>query len=715
MAIPRIPADAAELKGLHENLLTELEGLSQAGAQKQRRIRLAADQMAGQALEGLMKAVPVENLSREKRGLRVTTLKNNGIFTLLDLYRTPVSQLAAIDGISDQGAVEIRQLAERMAAALQKDVKIRLSLDEKNPFSTELALALWNYRETAALSQRCEGLFRENREKVLRAGEDLKPGFSGFKWLFTSGSKKQQASDAYVYLSREKQEGYYPQGLQTAQALKALLVSSPQQAWAAFAADPVPFFGALEQVCPGLLGDEDDRCGLPEQLARQVQQEEFSLNGLSCQLRRYQQWGVRYILRQKRVLLGDEMGLGKTVQAIAAMVALRNKGQSHFVVVCPAGVIPNWCREIRKHSNLSVSRIHGEDRRQVLQEWLITGGVAVTNYESTGDFLLPEGFPLAMVVVDEAHYIKNPGAQRTRHVKKISDHADRRLFMTGTAMENRVEEMISLISMLQPEAAAQAQRLAALSQAPQFRQAVAPVYYRRKRESVLKELPEKTESEQWCSLGKEEAAVYEAAVLEGRYADARRVSWNAENLRQSCKAARMLEILEKAGQEGRKVIVFSFFLSTLGRVCSLLGSRCYGPIDGSVPVEQRQQIIDRFDKAPPGTVLAAQIQAGGTGLNIQSASVVILCEPQLKPSAENQAISRAYRMGQARNVLVYRLLCEDTVDERITQLLAAKQAQFDAYADESVAAMENLELDSSGLQTIMHREADRIRRKQEAT
>ena len=118
----------------------------------------------------------------------------------------------------------------------------------------------------------------------------------------------------------------------------------------------------------------------------------------------------------------------------------------------------------------------------------------------------------------------------------------------------------------------------------------------------------------------------------------------------------MLELIEDAKSDGRKIIVFSFFLNTISRVCELLGEACTPPINGSVSPQRRQEIIDQFNAAPAGTVLPAQIQAGGTGLNIQAASVVILCEPQFKPSIENQAISRAYRLGQARNVLVYRLL-----------------------------------------------------------
>ena len=124
-------------------------------------------------------------------------------------------------------------------------------------------------------------------------------------------------------------------------------------------------------------------------------------------------------------------------------------------------------------------------------------------------------------------------------------------------------------------------------------------------------------------------------------------------------------------------------------------------------------MIDAFEQAPAGAVLTAQIQSGGTGLNIQCASVVILCEPQFKPSIENQAISRAYRMGQSRNVLVYRLLCENTVDEKIMDMLKEKQAVFDAFADKSTIAEETMELDEKTFGEIMREEAERIKSEQD--
>lgn len=286
-----------------------------------------------------------------------------------------------------------------------------------------------------------------------------------------------------------------------------------------------------------------------------------------------------------------------------------------------------------------------------------------------------------------------------------------------TVMENKVEEMLELIRILQPTVAADVQGLAFMATVPQFQEKIAPVYYRRRREDVLTELPELIERWQWCTLQKEEERLYEDAILSKKYAEARRVSWNVDDLNQSSKAQRLKEIIESSEADGRKVIVFSFFLDTIGKISAYFEGRCMPPINGSVPPQRRQEIIDEFSKAPAGSVLLAQIQSGGTGLNIQSASVVVICEPQFKPSIENQAISRAYRMGQSRNVLVHRLLGDDTVDEKITQLLEQKQAMFDAFADESAVGQESLALDERTFANLMQEETERIqaRREEEQT
>ena len=146
-------------------------------------------------------------------------------------------------------------------------------------------------------------------------------------------------------------------------------------------------------------------------------------------------------------------------------------------------------------------------------------------------------------------------------------------------------------------------------------------------------------------------------------------------------------------------------------MCQILGDRALGPITGGISPANRQQLIDEFAKAESGKVLVAQVQAGGVGLNIQSASMVIFCEPQIKPSLETQAISRAYRMGQVRDVQVHRLLCVSTVDERIMELLREKQVEFDIYADKSVAGTESLKEEPSiaWIREIIEEEEERMR------
>ena len=188
----------------------------------------------------------------------------------------------------------------------------------------------------------------------------------------------------------------------------------------------------------------------------------------------------------------------------------------------------------------------------------------------------------------------------------------------------------------------------------------------------------------------------------------RQVSWDVPDLKNSSKAQRLLEICSMAEEEGRKVIVFSFFRSTIDAVHELLGAKALEPITGSMSALKRQQIVDEFTAAPNGTVLICQVQAGGTGLNIQAASVIVFCEPQIKPSIENQAISRAYRMGQVRTVFVHRLLCDNTVDERILELLREKQDVFDSFAEESAAGNEYMKAEKSISSAIIAMEKERL-------
>lgn len=705
-------AEARELLQKHESWETERGMLSQKAEDCHAVVEAACEHFVAVETIKTLRDIPVEELNRARRGLRVRLLRESGYADYADLMLASEEQLAALNGISEDGAALIKDAVGETVTQLRPGIKLRLSADRRTEETSNIVLALYRYRLAEGISRDAQALSARYAAGIGKAMEELSRGKGFFRWLFTGKAEKDAASEAFLYLEELANGAYGTELTRLREARLELEASGAETAWDSFRTQPIIYSNLLERLMPGLLGNGDAVYGLPEELARQVQDECFFPDGLLCDLRRYQEWGVKYVLHQGKVLLGDEMGLGKTIQAIATMVSLKNTGSTHFVVVCPASVVLNWCREVQKFSKLRVVKVHGTERQAALEDWIDNGGVAVTTYETTMHWKLPEGFYFALLVVDEAHYIKNSEARRSVYTRALADRGERLLFMTGTALENNVGEMIQLISVLRPEIARSISGMQMLSSAKQFRETVAPVYYRRKREDVLTELPELIEQESWCELGLAERMVYEDAVLGKNYHEARRVSWNVENLKDSCKAERLLEILKNAEDEGRKVLVFSFYLDTIEKIAHLLGAKCMEPINGSMSPAKRQEIIDAFQKAPAGQVLPAQMIAGGTGLNIQSASVVVLCEPQLKPSIERQAISRAYRMGQARNVLVYRLLAAGTVDEKVMDLLTEKQAIFDAFADKSIAA-ENMEVDNKTFGNIIQEEIDRINQSRE--
>lgn len=657
-----------------------------------------------------LKQIPIEEINREKLGIKVNALKNAGINTVYDAYKASVWEISGIYGVSEDSAYTIKNKVNQMQANALKTVKIRLNSDNKTVAGTNLISSLYNYILNKDVLKEVENLNNACFSHIGLVIEVTSKFDNNTKWYNASLEEKGIVDKSYKIFKSVRNSDYFTKAIEL---IRNTIIEkgriSNSALWDHFEKNSARYYSELDELCPGLVGNGDTFYGLPEDLVKEIQDECIFPDGLLVTLRRYQEWGVKYILHQKRVLLGDEMGLGKTIQAIATMVSLRNTGAKHFIVVCPASVIINWCREIQTHSKLKAIKVHGQGRKMAIKQWIKNGGVAVTTYETTGVFDLPDDFRYDMITVDEAHYCKNPEAIRTKNVRALSSHTDRILYMTGTALENKVDEMIELISHLQPELARVIKNYSFMSAHEQFKERVAPVYYRRKRADVLTELPDLIINKEWCSLTREEKEVYEDTVLNGSYQSVRRVSWNINDLDKSSKMNRLKEIIEESKSEGRKVIVFSYFLETIRKIGMSLGSICSQPITGSINPRRRQEIIDDFNDSPAGSVLLAQIQAGGTGLNIQAASVVVIAEPQFKPSIENQAISRAYRMGQTRNVLVFRLLCENTVDEKLMDVLEEKQMIFDAFADESVAAMANKEIDEKTFGDIIKEEIERIK------
>ncbi len=446
-------------------------------------------------------------------------------------------------------------------------------------------------------------------------------------------------------------------------------------------------------------------------LVDEVNAFELDTSLLSAKLRAYQVFGARYILKQKHVLLGDEMGLGKTIQAIAVMAHLSATGAKRFLVVCPLSVMVNWAREIEKHSLLKAVAIHGSDRGEEYERWQTEGCVGVTSYETLERLPMKEIKALDLLVVDEAHNVKNSKAKRTQNVLLLVQKAEHVLYMTGTPLENRLEEMRYLIESIDHATGVKLKMLPAVMN-KQFAEMISHVYLRRNREDVLTELPELIEIEEWIAMNETEKQAYKQSLKSKNFMAVRRISWNAGE--KSGKLERLKQLCEEAKEDGRRVLVFSYFLDTLEICESMLGEGCVGRIDGGLSPLKRQELVDRFKEAEGGAVLLGQVTAAGVGLNIQAASVVIFCEPQLKPSMEEQAIARAYRMGQERGVTVYRLLSKDGIDERILEILKEKQKLFEDFADRSVAGDEDMKKNREAyLKEVMEEELERLEGKKQ--
>jgi len=681
--------DSALVKAMLETAVridAKLQEVCASEEAQRRSVQKAAQKLQEDRLREALEQMDVEHINKAKQGIRVGLLRSAGVENVWQASRLSFRQICDVDGLGEQSAMKIRDTIQQIIRNTKDTLRVRIRMENPAPADEALIKALYVRIHARPLLEQAKALYQTHHKALQKELLQAKKALSGLGWLFKSRGEKQQIADAVTGL-QNRLEGEFGNGI-LLDAWTAVENASSAACWTDYQNNASAYYAELENL--GLNWEKQETAGgLPAQLAAEIEAQPLDLRYLKATLRSYQTFGTKYIVHQKRSLLGDEMGLGKTVQAIAAMAALTAEGKSHFMVVCPASVLINWCREIPKFSTLEVTKVHGNDEEALLR-WRENGGIAVTTFESISRFALPERFKISMIVVDEAHYVKNPEAQRTKALVKLLQKTEYTLFMSGTPLENRVEEMCFLVSCLQPEIGRELESVKFLSTAEQFRQQLAPVYLRRTREDVLLELPDLIEKEQWCILGQQEQQDYRDAVLSENFMAIRQVSWQVDDLKNSSKAARLLELCDQAREQKRKVIVFSFFRNTLQKVTELLGQRCLEPITGAISPQRRQEIVDEFAKAEDGAVLVSQVQAGGTGLNIQSASVIIFCEPQIKPSIENQAISRAYRMGQVRDVLVYRLLADDTVDEQIMELLKNKQLQFDSFAEESVVGEESL-------------------------
>ncbi len=433
---------------------------------------------------------------------------------------------------------------------------------------------------------------------------------------------------------------------------------------------------------------------------------------LTATLRHYQQQGVSWLgfLRSAGLggILADDMGLGKTLQTLCVL-------GPRSLVVCPTSVLPNWASELQRfRPSLKVSTYHGPGR--TLDE---SADVTITTYSILRlDAAVLSGRTWDAVVLDEAQAIKNPESQVARAAFGLK--ANFRLALSGTPLENRLEELWSLMHYTNPgllggrrqfdEKVARPIADGQTAAAEQLRRRLRPFILRRLKRDVAPELPPRTESVMHVSLDERERAVYDAvmaatrkevvallneggsvikaleALLRLRQAACHPALVPGQQANTSSKVQTLVEALSTAVSDGHKALVFSQWTSLLDLIETPLKGAgiAFERLDGSTP--NRGEVTARFQGADGAPVMLLSLKAGGTGLNLTAADHVFLVDPWWNPQVEAQAADRAHRIGQERPVMVYRLVSQGTVEERILGLQEKKRALFEAALSEAAAA-----------------------------
>jgi len=651
-------------------------------------VAILADAVASESLRHM----PLSHLRGiVGKGARIGSLERAGYATVADVHAASVERLSRVPGIGRTSAVLVKTAARTMAAQVTRETRFRFDPDRRTPGQTQLLATLAALRHADSAAKSLREPLDELASQVTPLFPDVERATSKWRMFWSRPSRRSAALKALARLDQVLSDPTVVSLTHTLEgAVRAANPSSydPDQLWKDYASDAASFNALLSTLGGAAESDDEEAVHgyIEPELRQKIIAVPLDTSLLTATLRGYQVFGAQYAIHQERSILGDEMGLGKTVQALAVFAHMAAKGQRRFMVVCPASVQINWLNEIRRHTKLTPYSLHGPGREAAARRWLRRGGVAVTTFNTLSRLTCLADAEIAMLVVDEAHYVKNPDAQRSKSVRELNKRAQRTLFLTGTPMENRVEEFRNLVRYLQPALADRIKVSDTIAGAKAFRRAVAPVYLRRNQEDVLRELPEKIEVEDWIEFTRADFALYRQAVINRNIMAMRQAAYLSGD---SAKLERLAEIVDEAMDDGRKVVVFSYFLGVLEVIQRRLGAVVLGRIDGSVPSTIRQHLVDDFARREKPAVLLSQIDAGGVGLNVQAASVVIIAEPQWKPATEEQAIARAYRMGQIRKVQVHRLLAKGSVDDRIRELQERKSLLFDEYARKSDAKEAN--------------------------
>ena len=441
--------------------------------------------------------------------------------------------------------------------------------------------------------------------------------------------------------------------------------------------------------------------------------------GLNAQLRSYQLTGLTWLRALSDAnfcgILADDMGLGKTIQMLALLLSEQERGESvRALVVCPASLQLNWRQEARKFapSLRAEALMGGAKERAEMIAAADAPNILITSYDQLRrDVQCYEGQEFTHVLLDEAQNIKNAASQAARAVKTI--RAKHRFAMTGTPIENRLSELWSIFDFLMPGYLLSYKKFKDRFEAPVVRDAdekarenlhlmAAPFILRRMKKDVLDDLPEKVETVMESDMTAEQRRVYAAYAAqlmqasEGGLLDGKgkiEMLAGLTRLRQLCcdprlcledysggsgKLDQLSEVVHDAIAAGHHMLIFSQFTTMLDLIRERLESEGVSllMLTGDTDKEERMRMVAQFNEGAADAFLIS-LKAGGTGLNLTGADVVIHYDPWWNMAAQNQATDRAYRIGQTKGVQVIRMIASDSVEERILALQESKQALGD--------------------------------------
>lgn len=439
-----------------------------------------------------------------------------------------------------------------------------------------------------------------------------------------------------------------------------------------------------EQICNNLLNMQQmPDYDIPENFKNVAR--EYQLTGY--------QW-LRFLYENRfGACLADDMGLGKTLQTIIFLESIIDQVEK-VLIVCPVSILLNWQNEISKFSNLDVGIYYGDGRELEKDKKIILTSYGVMKKESYTTF---NDEVIDILIMDEVQHLKNIRSQGATAARNLN--AKFRVCLTGTPVENDLSEFYNIMDLSIPgiwgdlslfrSTSSKKSRLLA-------KQTVRPFILRRTKDEVLTELPEKIENHVYLNFNEDERNHYHSTLSQIRknitsIHQGRKYSeilksllklrqlclWQKESNLLSTKIEFLMENLEQLLEEHHKVLVFSQFTTYLDIIQDKIKERSWNMarIDGSQPMKKRQAEVDRFQNGD-AQVFLISLKAGGVGLNLTAASYIFLMDPWWNPAVENQAIDRAYRIGQENRLTVYRPIIKDSVEEKVLVLQNAKKELF---------------------------------------